>query len=247
MRKILFFLLGALLISGCGQQQKRVKDLVIDSLAIDSDMHLLASALLDLGGIQLPEFKEKIIHPQLGEIGTVVLQDDNRISFQINLSTLTPNIVELDVRLPNGKKLPMIGDTPSIVLPVKGTSIKFYIALAQGSAVAGFALPFKEFGGELGDEYGSFSVMPSFKVKGHKVAGGLFYGERAGESGLGAFIDITKLVGLGIDGIPSPILTDDDDYELDDVAGSEFSKDEGKASENYLLDLSNNQVKLEIY
>ncbi len=228
----------------CGQQAKRVKDLVIDTIAIDKDMHLLSTATLDLGGISLPNFREDIDHPQLGKVGVVSIHGDNQISFQINLSTLTPSLVDLDVKLPNGKKLPLIGSNPAIVFSVKGTSIKFYVSLAQGAAVAGFAIPFKDFGGQLGEEYGSFSIMPTFEVKGHKIAGGLFYSKTPGESGLGAFIDVTKLVGLGVGEVPTPIFIGDE-YEVD-LSGSEYEKSESKSSDKYLRELSDDERELEI-
>ncbi len=248
MKRLLAVFLILPFISGCGEFSQRVKDLVINTLAIDNEMHLVGTTSLDLGGIVLPNINHEIIHPSLGKLGLLSIHGDNQVSFQLNISVLTPNLNVSDAILPNGKKVPLIGDLPTVVLPVKGTGASFYITLAKGAAVVGFALPFKNFGGELGEELGSFSVIPTFQVKDFKVAGGLFYSENPGESGLGAFIDISDLLDRAFPntGVEPPVLVEDGDYELD-YEQSVYSKDEQKASSNYLIDLNNEGRVLELY
>ncbi len=248
MKRLLAVFLILPFLSGCGEFSQRVKDLVVNTLAIDNDMHLVATTSLDLGGIVLPNIKHDVIHPKLGKLGLLSIHGDNQVSFQLNISVLTPNLNVSDAILPNGKKVPLIGDLPTVVLPVKGTGASFYITLAKGAAVVGFALPFKNFGGELGEDLGSFSVIPTFQVKDFKVSGGLFYGENPGESGLGAFIDISDLLARAFPntGVQPPILIEDDGLELD-YEESIYTKDEEKASGRYLRDLHNEGRVLELY
>lgn len=191
MRIGILALLPMFLVS-CGGSKGKITDVRVDQSVVGSDSYLHLSATLDLGNIYLPSFKSEIMLPGRGPIGEVELGADF-VDIALNLSEVVPQL-ETGGLLPNGAKLPLIKDNPVVVLPLGRSNIKVFVSLVHGATALGISIPVKEL-----DEIGRYSAFfPPFQVKTMTVAAGVYSSDSPGLSGIGAFFDLTKVLGMGV-------------------------------------------------
>ncbi len=188
-------LLTVFLVS-CGGAKNTITDVKVNQTVVDEDIYLHLDATLDLGNILLPNFAGPILIPGRGEVGQVELGQDF-IAVDVNLSEIIPQL-ETEGELPNGASLPFIKDNPVVTLPIKGSNIEVYISLANGAPALGVSIPIREL-----DRIGVYSAFfPAFRLDKLLVAGGIYSSVNAGESGIGAFFDLSQIIKLKLGNEP---------------------------------------------
>ncbi|MCB9095018.1 MAG: hypothetical protein H6621_08130 [Halobacteriovoraceae bacterium] len=222
----------------CGGVKQRITDVQIRQTVENMDAILNLDAKLDLGNIYLPDLEQDIDLPGRGNIGTVKLGSDF-ISVKVNLSELVPSL-ETNGVLPNGAGLPLIGNNPVVVIPVrvKNSYIHVYVSLVPGATAIGVTIPFKEL--DRIDRYSAF--FPPFNIKDVQAAAGLYTSETAGESGIGAFFNISNIISNGVLDTESgliyvPMLGDSSESYEFDYATRVNSDEEQKSIDSVLYKL----------
>lgn len=185
----LMSLLSFCLLSSCGKFTKVVSHVQVEQTLDNGEAFISLEADLDLGNMSLPiDFKRKIELPGKGVVGELQLKSD-KILIDINVTALAPNM-NTQAELPNGAELPLIGLNPVVVLPVRGTQIEVYLSLVNGASAVGVSIPIKEL-----DKIGRYSAFfPRFKLGQVLLSAGIYSNDFPGESGMGAFFDITKVL-----------------------------------------------------
>jgi hypothetical protein len=193
-----FFALIAMaaVMTGCGNNFK-VSEVKVATQDMGGDAYASVQANVRTGRMRLPSFELPILDPKnpqeiYGRLRSQQIAglQGSQITIALNLSKSIKAPFAEPV-LPNGDPLPIGGleDAAVVALPVAQTRAKIYVALGEGIAVIGTALPIKEFDSFTGYVPG-LNLFPVFCFeRGICASAGAFVGEREGESGLGLFVD----------------------------------------------------------
>ena len=181
----------------CGGSQPMVDNVSISTDQIDGDIYVGLDADLSIGNLSLPNASFPIILPKSGkEIGQLslmtTLEGKNQLSVDVNVSE-TANLDLSSVALPNGSKVPLIGDRPVIAVPI-GKGAQVYISLTQDSAAIGLSVPISSFDA-LGAKVGKTSLMPVFNTNGIVGAAGIFTSSSPGQNGFALVADVSGALG----------------------------------------------------
>lgn len=190
-------LVMAIIFTSCGSSSSMINNINVNTTDIDGDVNVSLSADLNIGNLKLPNATLPIILPNgARQIGTLslaqTLEGANQLTVNLNVSETAGLNLE-EVALPNGNKLPLIGDRQVIKVPV-GSGIEVYISLTSSSAAIGVAVPLGIFD-QIGANVGTTSLMPIFNSNGISGAAGVFTSRNAGENGFALVADLSGVLG----------------------------------------------------
>lgn len=201
----LLFLSLALFITGCGAEQKVVKDISLTTTVQDGDVWLKLSAVFDLGGMSMTGIRLPISDPYnrekvYGEIFFRPTFDGNfnEVGVGLNL-TYSAQIPGGYATLPNGEMMPISSqsDAKIIELAIDKIHSKIYLALDHDVTLFGFAITIEEFD-RVAQYVGGANVFLGFNIKGVKGMAGVYTGLDPMQSGLGFFVDLSTVVNTDI-------------------------------------------------
>ncbi|MCO4754721.1 MAG: hypothetical protein KC478_09565, partial [Bacteriovoracaceae bacterium] len=159
---------------------------------------------LGIGAVTLPNIVLPITKhgDEIGYVRMVSgINAKNTLEVDLNVATVSTAQTQVS-ELPNGDILPLIGTNDVIVIPVSN-KITVYVAISDGNAALGIAIPFKTLD-SLGAKIGQVSMFPMFNMNNVVGAAGLYMSKTAGENGFGIFADVSSvldfdmLVNLGL-------------------------------------------------
>jgi len=206
MKNYFLLLLLPMLFTSCEPLKSIVKDFRVKKFVTsNSDVVLVSSVeidLLDALGVdlELPAgTKKELKLGKLGYVGTAYIDKGNRLSLALNLSRFINNIEysETGVLLPNGNKLPVIGDDEVFAIPltigkVNPAELILYLSFVKGKVVLGMTLTFDL---EIKQR---FQVILPFEIKGVPLQAGVFVGDQPGDTGIATFFDLTDVIGYRV-------------------------------------------------
>lgn len=195
--------LSLIMFTGCGKQNKIVKDLSIKTSLVEGDVWMALSAAFDLGGMSMTGIKLPIVDPNdktkvYGEISFQPTLDGNfnQLAMKANLTTIA-KVQGGVATLPNGDELP-IGNIDNrakvIELKVDEINAKIYVALDHNLTLFGFAIAIKEFD-SVASYVGGTNIFFGFNINKVRGMAGLFTSSTdTTQSGLGFFVDLSSVV-----------------------------------------------------
>lgn len=155
---------------------------------------VIFTAKLNLGAMSLAYLDLPIFHPKTKiSIGSIRvfsgITGENGIQLNLNLASVSDLSSSIPL-LPNGHRVPLLGENEVIVLDV-GQNGHVYLLLGATVKAIGFALPIHAFDsiGQVLPGLNLFPILPIGDVIG---TAGLFTSAFAGENGIAVVADVTS-------------------------------------------------------
>jgi hypothetical protein len=191
-------LLLLLSLFSCGKQNQLVSQVEVSLSEIDTKVFLSFKAQLNTAGMQAPSVFLPIYHPQnqtyLGEFSlTPMLKSTAQINIDLDLVALAGVSTKIS-RLPNGARLPLIGDNQVIELNLGNNSqVKLYFSLNPSAEVIGASVAIANFD-SIGSRVGTTAIFPVFNVSNVVSSAGIFTSNIKGKNGLAVFTDLSQII-----------------------------------------------------
>lgn len=201
----------ALLASGCGNSSgslgSMVEGVTVKSYQLNGDLWAELTATLSTGSFVLAGIDVPVVDPHNPNIqyGRITLQSafcqpghvctgGGDLSLQINV-TQAIHLSFVDPTLPNGTMIPIGGlnTTPVIALPIGSTGARVYVALSDGVALLGAALPFKQLD-SVGQYVPGTNLFFPFSFSNVNGLVGMFFGAQTKQTGIALFADLSGVI-----------------------------------------------------
>ena len=203
--------MAAVTTTGCGSAQSGVSGLLssiqVKSYAQNGDLWASLSAQLDTGNMLLGAVSVPIMDPKNPSVtygslsiapnlcsSTGICAGGGTITIGVDVSAVA-HVQEVSNQLPNGTMIP-VGQAASaaiVALPLGNSGGKIYVALGQGIAMLGIAMPFKALD-PVGQYAPGVDIFSSFTLGSVSGIVGLFTGSSTDTTGFGLFVDLSNLL-----------------------------------------------------
>jgi hypothetical protein len=196
--------------SGATSASNYLTDITVTSYEQSGDVWASLSAQLNTGNMELMSVTIPVLDPKNKaiEYGTVAIAANlcgsaticaggGTLTVSVDVSAIT-KITTSSNLLPNGTALPLgsAADAATIGIPIGSGGAKLYVAMSNGVAVLGVALPFSGLN-TVGTYVPGVDIFDVFTIG--KITGdvGIFTGSEADETGIALFADLSGVIDTG--------------------------------------------------
>lgn len=204
--------------SGATSAANYLSDISVTSYEQNGDVWASMSAQLNTGNMYLMSATIPVIDPKNPaiEYGSVSIASNicgtsavcaggGTLTVAVDVSALTKFTTTSNL-LPNGTMLPLgsAADAATIGIPIGKNGAVLYVAMSNGIAVLGVALPFSALN-TVGTYVPGIDLFDVFTIG--KVTGdvGLFTGAAPGQTGIAVFADLSSVLNTGTTGNSTPV------------------------------------------
>lgn len=181
-------------LSACGKAAF-VTGVTAQSYEQNGDTLAELSLNLDTYGFPLPSLNIPIVDPNDAavEYGDVAI-NGSQLTLTVDV-TATAHLPSGADSLPNGQPLPISTTGMGVIeLPVKNSQARVYIAVGDGNAMIGTAIPIHALD-SIAKYLGGVDLFPQFNINNVTGVAGIFTaGGSSGDSGIAVFLDVSNVL-----------------------------------------------------
>jgi hypothetical protein len=182
----------------CGKQTKMLSQVEVKLSEIDQSIFLTFKAQINTAGMQAPSVFLPIYHPQsqifIGEFSlTPTVKATAQMNIDLDLTAVSTLSTKLS-RLPNGARLPLIGDNQVLELSLgNNAQVKLYLSFNHSAEVLGASVAIANFD-NIGARVGTTAIFPVFNVSNVMSSAGIYTSPVNGRNGLAVFTDLSQII-----------------------------------------------------